>query len=114
MSSSRREYFRKNRKILKREQKQTASGILSACFGITAAVLFAGTVIKAFRAHGAAGTYNGAAGLFGLVFAAGAVALAVAAFREKNIRMIPPRTGIISGGILTAVFCCLYIYGIFI
>lgn len=114
MANSRREYFRKNRKTLKREQKQTVSGILSACFGIAAAILFVGTVIKAFRADGDAGTYTGAAGLFGLVFALGAVALAVASFREKNIRVIPPRTGNISGGILTVVFCCLYIYGIII
>ena len=114
MANSRREYFRKNRKVLRREQKQTVSGIMSACFGIASVILFAGTVINAFRAEGDAGTYTGTAGLLGLVFAAGAVALAVAAFREKNIRMVLPRTGIISGGILTVVFGCLYIYGIII
>ena len=112
MASSRREYFRKNRKKLRREQKQTVSGVMSACFGIAAAVLFVGTVIRAFLAGGEAGTYTGMAGLFGLVFALGAVALALGAMKEKNIRVIPPRTGIISGGILTVVFACLYICGI--
>ena len=112
MANSRREYFRKNRKILTREQKQTVSGILSACFGIAAAVLFGVTVIRSFQAEGDAGTYTGTAGLLGLVFALGAVALV--SFREKNIRVIPPRTGIIFGGILTVVFGCLYIYGIII
>ena len=110
--SSRRQYFRKTRKVRRREQKNSLTGILSGSFGLAALVLFLVSVIKTFQDGGSSGFLLGAAGLFGLVFAAGAFALGLLAFKEKNIRLIPPRTGAVSGGILTVVYLGLYIYGI--
>ncbi|SCI76272.1 Uncharacterised protein [uncultured Roseburia sp.] len=112
--SSRRQYFRKTRKVRRREQKNSVTGILSGIFGLTALVMFFVSVIKTFQSGGNSGFLLGTAGLFGLVFAAGAFALGILAFKEKNIRLIPPRTGAVSGGILAVVYLGLYIYGIII
>lgn len=113
MASSRRTHYRKNRRNMRRDQKQTVTGVLSGCFGGAAVILFIGAVIQSFLHEGEGSFLIGTAGLLGLILAAGAVAFALITFRTRQaIRRIPPRTGMISGGILVIVFCGLYIYGI--
>ena len=111
LSSNRRKYFRRNRKAIRRDQTQSVTGVLSGSFGLLALILFVVSVRMTFREGGSAGFLLGTVGLFGLVFAAGAFALGILAFREKNIRPIPPRTGVILGGILVVVYIGFYIYG---
>ena len=111
LSSNRRKYFRRNRKAIRRDQTQSVTGVLSGSFGLLALILFAFSVGLTFRKGGSAGFLLGTAGLFGLVLAVGAFVLGILAFREKNIRPIPPRTGMVLGGIFAVVYIGLYIYG---
>lgn len=111
MASNRRKYFKKNKKSIRREQKHTVNGWLSAGFGCAAVVLFVVSVIRSFLAEGNSDVLIGTAGLLGFVFAVGALALGILTFKQKNVRPVPPRTGVLSGGILSVVFCALYVYG---
>ena len=112
MASNRRKYFRKNRKALRREQKPSLNGILSAIFGWIAAGAFAASVIRSFQESGGSGWLVGTAGLIGLVFAVGAIWIGGYALRkEQKIRKMPPKMGIALGVIFTIVYCALYLYG---
>lgn len=111
MASNRREYYKKNRKRIKRDLKNTLNGVLSACFGCVAAILFFVGIGRSFANEGAAGALLGTIGLFGLVFALGAAVLGFFAFKEPNIRPALPRLGSILGVILTVVYIVLYIMG---
>ena len=111
MASNRREYYRKNKKRIKRDLKNTINGVLSACFGCAAVVLFFAGIGSSFVQEGAAGALIGTLGLFGLVLALGGVAMGFFAFKEPNIRPALPRLGMITGGILTVVYIVLYILG---
>lgn len=112
MASNRREYYKKNRKRIKRDLKNTLNGVLSACFGCAAAVLFFVGVGRSFAQEGVAGPLLGTIGLFGLVFAIGAAVLGFFAFKEKNIRPELPKLGTVLGVILTIVYVVLYVFGI--
>ena len=111
MASNRREYYKKNRKRIKRDLKNTLNGVLSACFGCVAVALFFVGIGRSFAQDGAAGALLGTIGLFGLVCAAGGLVLGIFAFKEPNIRPALPRLGCITGGILTVVYAVLYIIG---
>lgn len=111
MASNRREYYKQNRKRIKRELKNTLNGVLSACFGCGGVVLFIASVCRSFGQAGAAGVLLGSLGLLGLLCAAGGVAFGILALREPNIRPALPRLGVITGGICGAVFLILYIMG---
>ena len=111
MASNRREYYRQNRKRIKRDLKNTLNGVLSACFGGVGALLFFVGSGRSFSQAGAAGVLLGGIGLIGLVFAVGAVVMGYFAFKEPNIRPALPRLGMILGGILTVVYVVLYIMG---
>lgn len=111
MASNRREYYKKNRKRIKRDLKNTLNGVLSACFGWAAVVLFLVGIGRSFVHDGAAGVLLGTMGLLGLVLAIGGVIMGFFAFKEPNIRPALPRLGMITGGILTVVYIVLYIVG---
>lgn len=96
---------------MRREQKFTVEGILSGSFGAVALILFLVAVIRSFRRAGEAGALLGTAGLIGLICALAALLLGILAFKQKNVRPFPPRTGVICGGIFTVVFGVLYVYG---
>lgn len=111
MASNRREYYKNNKKRINRDLKNTLNGVLSACFGCAAAILFLVGIGRSFANEGAAGALLGTIGLFGLVFALGAAVLGFFAFKEKNIRPELPRLGTILGVILTIVYIVLYVMG---
>ena len=111
MASNRREYYKKNRKRIKRDLKNTLNGVLSACFGCVCAILFFVSIGRSFAHDGVAGPLLGTIGLFGLVFAVGALVLGFFAFKEPNIRPALPRLGTILGAILTVVYVVLYVMG---
>ena len=111
MASNRREYYKQNKKRIKRELKNTLNGVLSACFGCASAVLFLVSVGRSFGAAGEAGVLLGTLGLFGLLCGAGGLALGILALKEPNTRPALPRLGLITGGICTVVFLVLYIIG---
>ena len=111
MASNRREYYKKNKKRIKRDLKNTFNGVLSACFGCVAVVLFLAAVGHSFGQAGAAGVLLGSLGLLGLVFGLGGLIFGVLALREPNVRPALPRLGSIAGGICTVVFVVLYIVG---
>lgn len=111
MASNRREYYRKNRKRMNRELKNTVNGVLSACFGCTAAILFFAGIGRSFTQAGVAGVLLGTIGLFGLVFAIGGLVMGFIAMKEPHVRPIWPRLGMITGTILTVVYIVLYVIG---
>ena len=111
MASNRREYYKQNKKRIKRELKNTLNGVLSACFGCVAAVLFLVAVGRSFGQAGAAGVLLGTLGLLGLICGAGGLVFGIIALREPNIRPALPRLGAIIGGICAVVFLVLYILG---
>lgn len=111
MASNRREYYKHNKKRIKRELKNTLNGVLSACFGCVAVVLFLVAVGRSFGQAGAAGALLGTLGLIGLLCGAGGLVLGILALKEPNIRPALPRLGVITGGICTVVFVVLYIMG---
>ena len=114
MTKSRREYFKRNKRNIRREQKFTLEGILAGSFGAAALILFLVSVIRSLRRAGEAGALLGTAGLLGLIFALAALLLGILAFKQKNVRPFPPKAGVICGGIFTAVFGALYVYGFMI
>ena len=80
MTKSRREYFKRNKRNIRREQKFTLEGILAGSFGAAALILFLVSVIRSFRRAGEAGALLGTAGFVGAVFLPGALLLGVFAF----------------------------------
>ncbi len=111
MASNRREYYKNNRKRIKRDLKNTLNGVLSACFGCVSAVLFFVGIGRSFADEGASGALLGTIGLFGLVFSLGGAVLGFLALKEPNVRPAFPRLGGVLGVILTVVYIVLYILG---
>lgn len=111
MVSNRREYYKKNKKRIRRELKNTLNGVLSACFGLTAAVLLCTAVGVSFDQAGEGGAALAALGLIGLVLGIGGLFFGITALKEPNIRPALPRIGSIVGGLAVVVFVVLYILG---
>ena len=112
MASGRRKHYKENRKKARRQQKTSAGGVLSVVFGAAAAALFAVSVVVSYAENGDGSFLLGTAGLIGLVFAFGGLALAVHAIRkEKEIRLLAPRTGLVFGIITSAAYALLYVFG---
>lgn len=112
MASNRKKHFKEARKLERKEQKPSVNGILAAVFGWISAAAFAVSVVRSFQEAGESGFLIGIAGLLGLVFALGAIAMgAYALRREEKIRKMPPKMGITLGIIFTLVYCALYLYG---
>lgn len=112
MANSRREYFRRTRKVRLRELKHSRQGIIAMIAAIAAAVLFVVSVMISYRQNGEGEYYVGSIGLIGLALAAGALILGILGIREPKVRPGAPRTGIVLGAVMTIVLGSLYAAGI--
>lgn len=111
MANNRRKYFRRTRKSRMRELKQSPTGLLSLASALAAVVFFAASVVKSYQMSGEADFRVGSFGLIGFILALGAWILGALCLREKNVRPLPPKTGIILGVILTLALGGMYVYG---
>ncbi len=111
MANSRRKYFRRTRKRRMRELKYSPTGFLSLASALAAVVLGAVSVVKSYLMSGEADFQVGSFGLIGLILALGAWALGALCMRERNIRPVPPRLGIVLGVILTFALGGMYVSG---
>ncbi len=112
MAKSRREYFRRTRKVRMRELKSSKTGWIGLACGLAAALLFLIVVILSYRRAGDALFYVGTVGLIGLVLAVGGLILGIMGVREEGVRPIPPRSSVVVGAGMTVLLAVLYFVGI--
>ncbi len=112
MSRSRREYFRRTRKVRMRELSYSVPGWIGLIFGLASAMLFLTAVIMSYRRAGEALFYVGSTGMFALILSVGGLALGIMGVMEENIRPVPPRLAIVIGAVMSALLAGLYFYGL--
>lgn len=112
MANNRRKYFRRTRRSRMRDLKHSKNGWIACVFGILAFIFAIVSIIRSFQHSGEAGFQVGSLGLFGLIFAAGALVIGILSMRERNVRPMPRKTGVILGAVFTVVLGGMYIYGI--
>ncbi len=111
MASSRREYFRRTRKVRMRELSHSKPGWIGLICGLGAAVLFLIAVVFSYRGVGEARFYIGIMGLFGLVLSVGGLILGIMGAREEKVRQAPPRIAVVVGAGMTILLAILYLSG---
>lgn len=113
MANSRREYFRRTRKVRMRDLKHSVTGWLGMISALLSAGLFVVSACFSYYYKGDADLYVGSGGLLALVFAAGAFILGILAVREEKVRPVPPRISLVLGIIMTILLVGLYVCGIY-
>ncbi len=111
MASSRREYFRRTRKVRMRELSHSRPGWIGLICGLAAGVVFLIAVALSFQNEGEALFYVGSAGLIALILSLGGLILGIMGVREEKVRPVPPRISIVVGAAMSALLAGLYIYG---
>ncbi len=112
MSKSRREYFRRTRKVRMRDLSPSKSGWTGLICGLGSLLLFWISVILSFFSEGDASFYVGSISLIGLVLAIGAIVMGIMGTREEKVRPVTPRISIGAGVVMTVLLVGLYIYGL--
>ncbi len=112
MAKSRREYYRRTRKVRMRELSHSRPGWIGLACGLVSGILFWIAVAMSFRRSGEAPFYVGSIGMFALILSAGGLALGILGTVEENIRPIPPRAAIVIGALMSVLLVILYIYGL--
>ena len=111
MANKRKEYFRRTRKSRMRDLKPSPTGMISFVCALASVLCFLVSVIKSYQMAGNADFTVGSFCLVGLVLALGAWIMGVMSMKEKDIRPLPPRPGIVLGVILTFALGGMYVYG---
>ena len=111
MANNRRKHFRQTRKSRMRDLRQSPTGLLSFACAVAAALFFGAAITVSYRMSGDGDFIVGSFGLVGFILALGAWVLGVLCMKEKNVRPLPPRTGIVLGVILTFALGGMYVYG---
>ncbi|MCC8141904.1 MAG: hypothetical protein LIO56_05145 [Lachnospiraceae bacterium] len=111
MASSRREYFRRTRKVRMRESSPSVPGWIGLACGLASALLFLIVVILSFRHGGEAQVAVGTIGLIALILAIGGLALGIMGVLEEHVRPIPPRAALVVGAGMSVLLAVLYVYG---
>lgn len=112
MANNRRKYFRRTRRSRMRDLKHSRNGWIACTFGLIAVIFAVISVVQSFQKSGDAGYQVGSLGLFGLIFAAGALVIGILSMKEHNVRPMPRKTGVALGAVFTIVLGGMYIYGI--
>ncbi|MCD8300307.1 MAG: DUF6142 family protein [Clostridiales bacterium] len=112
MSKSRRDYFRRTRKVRMRDLSPSKSGWTGLICGLASVLLFWISVIFSFLDAGDAQVYVGGIGLIGIVLSVGAIVMGFMGTREEGSRPAAPRVSIALGVIMTVLLVGLYIYGL--
>ncbi len=111
MARSRREYFRRTRKVRMRQLKHSVSGWIGLACGLAAVVLFLIAVILSYRHAGEAMFYVGSVGLFGLILSVGGLIMGIMGIREEDVRPLTPRIATAVGAGMTVLLAILYFCG---
>ncbi len=111
MAKSRREYFRRTRKVRMRDLHHSRSGWIGLACGLASALLFLVVVVLSYRRAGEALFYVGSIGLIALVLSLGGMVLGIIGIREEKARPIPPRIALVIGAGMSVLLAALYIYG---
>ncbi len=111
MASSRREYFRRTRKVRMRELTHSKSGWTGAVAAFLAVLLFFASVLLSYKNGGEADWLVGSLGLFGLVLSLGAFCLGIVSLREERVRPAAPQISFWLGLVMTILLGGLYAFG---
>ncbi len=112
MAKSRREYYRRTRKVRMRELSHSKPGWIGLICGLASGILFWFAVAMSFGRSGEAPFYVGSVGMFALILSVGGLALGILGAVEENIRPIPPRIAIVIGAAMSILLVVLYIFGL--
>ncbi len=111
MSKSRRDYFRRTRKVRLRDLHHSKAGWMGLAAGLASFVMFWISVILSYANGGDAKYYVGALGLIGLVLAVGGLVMSVMGAKEEGARPITPRIGVAVCVVMMIMYAVLYICG---